>query len=50
MLKKNYLIKMVNEKGQPLIFQNDTLFFSIMSLQNQDKIQYSIIPKEEYFG
>ena len=41
-------IKMVNEKGQPLIFQNDTLFFQIMSLQ--DKIQYSIIPKEEYFG
>ncbi|HVZ62055.1 MAG TPA: hypothetical protein VG896_00030 [Candidatus Nitrosotalea sp.] len=43
-------IKMVNEKGQPLIFQNDTLFFQIMSLQNQDKIEYSIIPKDEYFG
>ncbi|MDE2588093.1 MAG: hypothetical protein KGL95_00280, partial [Patescibacteria group bacterium] len=42
-------IKMVNEKGQPLIFQNDTLFFQIMSLQNQGKIQYSIIPKEQYF-
>lgn len=43
-------IKVVNEKGQPLIFQNDTLFFQIMSLQNKGEMQYNIIPKEEYFG
>ena len=29
-------IKIVNEKGQPIIFQNDTLFFQILTLQHHD--------------
>ena len=43
-------IKIVNEKGQPLVFQNDTLFFQILTVQNHNDIQYSILPKSEYFG
>ncbi len=42
-------IRVANERGQPLIFQNDTLFFKIISMRIADRDQFSILPNQEYF-
>ena len=42
-------ILLENEKGQALIFQNDTLYFQLMSMQISGSTHYSILPKKEYF-